>query len=308
VKEKKETFNHIVYPQQNIKRENNEVWVFQVAENWLIIKQGSAVRQSERELKIPLVLHRPIQGKIKTLILAWKNNEYYANFACQLPKPKQLSLSEIKRQIGIDVGMINFFATSEGWKYANPQFLNKMAWRLKELYQSLSLKKHRRSKDDKTKNSKHFEKARLKLMKAFRQVVRRINDRNHKLSRKITDKFDLIAYEIWKLSEAFEKKDKKRKFTKYTVKGLSELGITDFFTKLDYKAKAKGKIVYPVEPRNTSKRCFECKIINSNLEKQRWFICANPLCDYEADRDINASKNILYKAQTELGTLSSERI
>lgn len=139
-------------------------------------------------------------------------------------------------------------------------------------------------------------------------MVRRINDRNHKLSKKIVDKFDLIAYEDLKLSKAFEKQDKKRKFSKYTVKGLSELRIADFFAKLDYKAKLKGKITYPVESHYTSKTCFECQEINQDLKKQRWFICANLLCDYEADRDINASKNILYKAQTELGTLSSERI
>jgi len=106
----------------------------------------------------------------------------------------------------------------------------------------------------------------------------------------------------------FEKQDKKRKFSKYTVEGLSRLRIADFFAKLDYKAKLKGKITHPIDPSNTSKECFECEAINQDLEKQRWFICANPLCNYEADRDINAAKNILWKAQTELGTLSAEQI
>ena len=145
-------------------------------------------------------------------------------------------------------------------------------------------------------------------MKVFSKVVRRINDRNHKLSRKIVDNFDLMAYEDLKLSKAFEKKDGERKFSKYTVEGLSKLRIADFFAKLDYKAKLKGKIAKPFDPSNTSKRCFECEVINQNLAKQRWFICANPLCNYAADRDINAAHNILYKAQTELGTLSAEQI
>ncbi|KLL02637.1 MAG: transposase IS605 [Mycoplasmataceae bacterium RV_VA103A] len=110
------------------------------------------------------------------------------------------------------------------------------------------------------------------------------------------------------------KQDKKRKFSKYTVEGLTRLRIADFFAKLDYKAKLKGDITYPVDPSNTSKRCFGCKEINQDLEKQRWFICANPLCNYEADRDVNASRNILWKAkaflkvQTELGTLPSEMV
>ncbi|CAI2194024.1 10383_t:CDS:2, partial [Funneliformis geosporum] len=226
------------------------------------------------------------------------NNKYNANFTCQLPKPKQLTIQEIQRQLGIDIGVINLFATSEGFIYKNPHFFTKIEEKLIKLYRSLSRKQHKRNEEDLTEKSKNFEKARLKLMKAFRKVVCRINDLNHKLSKKIVDKFDLIAYEDWKLSKAFEKKDKQRKFSKYTVKGLSELRIADFFAKLDYKAKLKGKITYPVRPEYTSKTCFNCKEINPNLEKQRWFICANPLCNYEADRDINASKNILYKTQT----------
>ncbi|CAG8808543.1 18957_t:CDS:2, partial [Racocetra persica] len=255
-KKKVDLFSHVVFPQEKV----NGVWVYKIESNRLLIKQGSAVEQSKRNLAIKLKYHRPIQGKIKTLTVAWKNNKYYANFSCQLPKPKQLSINEIKRQLGIDIGI---------------------AEKLKKLYHSLSRKQHKRNESDLTKNSKHFEKARLRLMKAFRKVARRINDRNHKLSRKIVDKFDLIAYEDLKLSKTFEKRDKKRKFSKYTVEELSRLKIADFFTKLDYKAKLKGKIPRPVDPSNTSKRCFECGKINQDLEKRRWFICASPLCDYE---------------------------
>lgn len=301
---KSNSFSHIVFPQEKV----SGIWVYKIEDDKLLIKQGSAVEQSKRELTLKLKYHRPIEGKVKTLTIAWKNGKYYANFSCKLPKTKQLTIQEIQRQIGIDIGVINFFATSEGWKYKNPQLFAKIAGKLKKLYQSLSRKRQKRDEDDLTEKSKNFEKARLKLMKAFRRVVCRINDLNHKLSRKIVDKFDLIAYENLKLSKAFEKQDKKRKFSKYTIEGLSRLRIADFFAKLDYKAKLKGKITYPVNPVDTSKRCFKCGKINQDLEKQRWFICADCPYSYEADRDINASKNILYKAQTELGTLSSERI
>ncbi|CAG8557300.1 29284_t:CDS:2, partial [Racocetra persica] len=215
-------------------------------------------------------------------------------------------------QVGSPRYPLSFIAFGLKWffdqKKGVEETKQKIAEKLKKLYQSLSRKQHKRNEDDLTKNSKHFEKARLKLMKAFRKVVRRINDRNHKLSRKIVDKFDLIAHENLKLSKTFEKKDNKRKFSKYTVKGLSELRISDFFAKLNYKAKLKKKITYPVDPTDTSKRCFRCGKINQDLERKRWFICANSLCSYEADRDVNAAHNILYKARMELGTLSSERV
>ncbi|CAI2169073.1 11831_t:CDS:2, partial [Funneliformis geosporum] len=65
---------------------------------------------------------------------------------------------------------------------------------------------------------------------------------------------------------------------------------------LKHKSKVVGKQVVEVNPRNTSKTCFNCKVIKKDLKlKDRIFVCD---CGYEADRDINASKNILYKAQT----------
>lgn len=117
-KKKVDLFSHIVYPQQEIKIKvkGKEVsyWTFKVENDKLIIKQGKQIKSSERELTLKLKHHRPIEGKIKTLTIAWKSGKYYANFSCQLPKPKQLTIQEIQRQMGIDIGVINFFATSEG--------------------------------------------------------------------------------------------------------------------------------------------------------------------------------------------------
>jgi len=48
-----------------------------------------------------------------------------------------------------------------------------------------------------------------------------MKDRNHKLSRKLVNVFDLIAYEDLKLKKMSEKKaNQKRKINKYTVKSL----------------------------------------------------------------------------------------
>ena len=44
--------------------------------------------------------------------------------------------------------------------------------------------------------------------------------------------------------------------------------------------------------------CFGCKEINQELGDKELFECSN--CDYQEDRDVNASKNILYKAQKKL--------
>jgi len=50
--------------------------------------------------------------------------------------------------------------------------------------------------------------------------------------------------------------------------------------------------VVRVKAANTSKRCARCGYIVGDLKlSNRWFVC--PKCGWEADRDYNASLNIL---------------
>ncbi|CAJ0899535.1 13315_t:CDS:2 [Entrophospora sp. SA101] len=88
------------------------------------------------------------------------------------------------------------------------------------------------------------------------KISNRMKDLNHKLSRKIVNKFDLIAFEKLNPSEMVKKVDKK-----------------EF-----------------VNPHNTSKRCFDCGKVNKKLKDEEVFVCLN--CDNVDDRDVNAAKNI----------------
>ena len=63
-----------------------------------------------------------------------------------------------------------------------------------------------------------------------------------------------------------------------------------FLSLLAFKAERAGRRVVRVKPINTSKRCAKCGFIVENL-KGKWFIC--PKCGWEADRDYNASLNVL---------------
>jgi putative transposase len=69
-----------------------------------------------------------------------------------------------------------------------------------------------------------------------------MKDRNHKLSRKLVNVFDLIAYEDLKLKKMSKKKpNQKRKINKYTVKSLQQASLRmlgDFTT---YKVQETGK-------------------------------------------------------------------
>ncbi|CAI2161389.1 10324_t:CDS:10 [Funneliformis geosporum] len=127
---------------------------------------------------------------------------------------------------------------------------------IKELLRSLSRKKHRRSKEDKTKPSNAY----LKIKSELKRMCQR-------------------------LTEMIKKKDAKGRKRKIN----QQLQFTT------YKAKGAGKWVEVVNPYLTSKRCSECKEINKELGDKEIFKCPNLECDNILDRDINASRNILYK-------------
>jgi|GEM_PF-5950192 len=62
----------------------------------------------------------------------------------------------------------------------------------------------------------------------------------------------------------------------------------------EWKANQHGRTIIRVDPHHTSKRCSRCGYINHNLQlHHRTYKCPN--CGYKADRDYNASLNILQK-------------
>ena len=64
---------------------------------------------------------------------------------------------------------------------------------------------------------------------------------------------------------------------------------------LDYKAASAGGQVVRADPKHTTQRCSACgglpvKALTLN---DRWYHCTH--CGYQNDRDVNASKNVLFK-------------
>lgn len=103
--------------------------MFKVEKGQLLVKQGSAVNQSERVLAINIRLHtqkkngqkepRPLPSeKIKTLTISWKNDKYFAGLVCEV-EPKQLPQTD--KKVGIDMGLTTFVATSDGKLYDKEQ-------------------------------------------------------------------------------------------------------------------------------------------------------------------------------------------
>jgi len=59
------------------------------------------------------------------------------------------------------------------------------------------------------------------------------------------------------------------------------------------KAESCGKIILDLEEHGTSQTCSSCGQANRKLGSAKIFKC--PRCNFQADRDINSSKNHLLK-------------
>jgi len=222
---------------------------------------------------IPIILHRVPKGNVKTLTI--KRNragQWFAIFACEVDiKPVN---NTSKKEIGIDVGIESFAATSDGVFFDNPRYLIKAEKRLKLLSRRLSRKK---------KGSNNRRKARFLLAKQHLKISNRRLDFLHKLSHELTKNNKILAVEDLNIKGMLH--------NHHLAKHISDASWNAFVNMLEYKAVTSGSTLVKVNPRNTSKTCSNCGAVADMPLKQREYQCR--VCGFVCHRDINASINIL---------------
>jgi len=220
-------------------------------------------------------IHRPIEGKLKTVTVSRNpDGKYFSSVLVEDGTEKPTSSSDGKA-VGIDLGLTDFAITSDGSKYANPRHLKKHERNLKRKQRKLSRKK---------KGSNNRNKARLKVAKVHSKIARVREDFHHKLSRKIVNENQVIVVENLAVKNMVRNHN--------LAKAISDTGWGRFCTMLKYKAEFEGKIYLEVG------RFFPSSHLCSNtllpLEKMdlsvRSIVC--PHCHERHDRDINAAINI----------------
>ena len=242
----------------------------------LIYPQNVKVR--EEQIYFPLldwidaVIHRPIEGSIRTVTITKNSCErYFASLMFEdgqkLPKP-----SSEGKAIGLDLGLTHFCITSDSQKFDNPRWLKKHEQNLKLKQQQLS-RKH--------KGSNNRNKSRLKVAKVHNKISRCRSDFHHKLSRRIVNENQVIVLENLAIKNMVKNHN--------LAKAISQVGWGQFCTMLKYKAEQFGKIYLEVDrffP--SSKTCHVClnQVDSLPLDVRTW-ICSS--CNTNHDRDINAA-------------------
>jgi putative transposase len=245
------------------------------------IQYPQNVKVFENSLQIPkignvkAVIHRPIEGKVKTVTVSRNcSGQYFASVLLDNGQPKPQPSTKGKA-IGIDVGLTDFAITSDGSKYANPRFLTKHEKNLQRKQQQLSRKQ---------KGSNNRGKARKKVARVHRQITNCREDFLHKLSRRIVDENQVIVVENLAVKNMMQNHK--------LAKAIHQVGWGMFMTMLKYKAEQEGKVYQEVDrffP--SSKTCHIClnQVGSLSLDVRTW-TCEN--CQTTHDRDVNAAINL----------------
>ena len=245
----------IQYP-QNIK----------IADNQLILPKIG---------KVSAIIHREIEGKIKTVTITKNCSEqYFAAILLEDSKEKPESIVEGKA-IGIDLGLTHFAITSDGSKFDNPRILNKHEKNLKIKQQQLSRKQ---------KGSNNRNKARKKVARVHRKITNCREDFLHKLSRRIVNESQVIVVENLHVKGMMQ--------NHCLAKSIQQVGWGMFCTMLKYKAENEGKIYQEVDrffP--SSKTCHVCLNQVGSLPLDiRFWTCEK--CQARHDRAKNRTSNL----------------
>ena len=222
--------------------------------------------------KIPIVVHRPLEGKIKTCtILRNSCGEWYALFSCDNVTPKILPSSPLS--VGIDMGLTDFLATSEGTVIPNPKYGKQSAKRLAQAQRKLATQK---------KGTKEREKKKKIVSKIYKKVVNQRIDFFYKTANHLIKEYGFIFAEDLNPSEMLSYRAANRT--------LYDTAWTGFLSILSCKAAEAGREFRKVDPAHTSQDCSSCGHRQKMPLSVRIYKC--PACGLELPRDVNSGRTI----------------
>ncbi|MGA8080494.1 MAG: transposase [Candidatus Nitrosopolaris sp.] len=212
-------------------------------------------------------LHRIPIGSIKTCTIIRDIDRWFACFSCNNNR-KKITNNIIA---SLDVGIHNWIKLDNGEIIDRPRFLDGAVKNITRLQRELSRKK---------KGSKHWQKTKIMLAKAWRRVRLQREDYCQKTTTNMAKRFATIVFEKLSISKMVKSHRLAGKILDATWYKLRQLAA--------YKAE-----VVTVDPSNTTQRCSSCGLIpEKRIELDvRIYECSN--CGLIIDRDHNAALNIL---------------
>jgi putative transposase len=231
-------------------------------------------------------------------------------FECEIPP------HPTGKSVGLDMGVANQIATSEGKQFhlpaekmktlerrirrANKTLARRWSGKIKKGHADKAL---RDSEGQLIRASRRFRRQADRLAVLHRRLANIRLDALHKLSRQIVDAYESIAIEDLQLKNmtasakgTAESPGRNVKAKSGLNRALLNAALRQLRIMLEYKAETVGGMVVPVDPAYTSQTCSDCGHVDANnRQTQAVFRCTK--CGFTINADINAARNILTKAR-----------
>jgi putative transposase len=257
--------------------------------------QGSAIRipglgwvRLSEELRF--------RGKILGASVSRTADSWYVSIQVEMSDSAPIHNGE-NQAIGVDLGVKNLAALSDGSVIEGPKPHKALLMRLRRLNKTLSKKVGAKKGERKSKN---FIKATKKLSKLHARIANIRNDAVHKMTTMLTRTYSIIGIEDLNVSGML----KNHKLSR----SIMDMSFYEFRRQLEYKAKNTGSNVVIAERfYPSSKTCSKCgwKVNELPLDIREW-TC--PECRTEHDRDVNAAMNLKNMAVSSTVTACGEKV
>lgn len=242
---------------------------------------------------VPVVLHRPLEGKAKTCSLVRDVDQWFVHLTCEVSDP--VPVDPLGPPVAIDLGVEVAFADSHGGRVPNPRLGQAMAPKIAHLQRQVAKTQ---------KGSKNRAKAKEKVAKAHRKLRRQREHFAHTYSYRYAKNHGVIVLEDLRLKNmtASAKGTVEEPGTQVAQKAglnraLLDVAMFRFATLLTYKAPRYGGQVVKVQAAYSSQECAACgHVAAENRPTRSKFHCQQ--CGHQAHADTNAARVLLQRFHT----------
>jgi putative transposase len=217
--------------------------------------------------------------QIKRVRLVRRADGYYVQFL--VDAENKVDTPTTGKMVGLDVGIKEFYADSNGHTEPNPKFYRTGEKRLKFCQRRVSRKK---------KGSANRKRAVNRLGRVHLKISRQREEHAKRMARCVCRSNDLIAYEDLRIKNLVK--------NHCLAKSINDVGWYQFRKWLEYFGIKFGKITIAVNPAYTSTECSNCGTHVKKSLSMRTHVCQ---CGFTLDRDWNAALNILKLALSTTG-------
>jgi len=221
--------------------------------------------------RVRIVLHRLIEGEIKTCTIKRREDGWYALFSVVVADPKP---SKINNPVGIDVGLESFAVLSTGEKIENPRHLRTSERGLKIAQRKASRRK--KGSNRRRKAVRHLALMHLRVQRARKSF-------HFTQASRLAKRFNPIFVEHLNIRGMLR--------NHRLAKSISDASWGQFLGILSHSAESAGGASIAMEARGSSQECARCGAHVPKPLSERTHRCWN--CGWVVPRDENSANVIL---------------